>query len=144
MSRAQSVATSAPPRPPVKRSPLQSPRSRAPKPARYSRRRRWPLDFVDHVAPLLDEERGVPYALVGGLGLHAYGRSRATFDLDLVTRADAQRPLVARLEELGYQTLHTSPGFSNHTHSDPEWGAIDVMYVDMETARDAPPFSRAL
>ncbi len=52
------------------------------RPACYPRRRRWPLDFarvLDRVAPLLDEG-GFPYALVGGLGLHAYGSSRATFD----------------------------------------------------------------
>jgi hypothetical protein len=86
------------------------------------------------VAPLL-EEHGFPCAAVGGLGLHAYGHSRVTFDLDLVTRAEAQAPLVALLEELGYETLHRSPGYSNHSHPDPEWGGVDVVYVDAETAR---------
>jgi hypothetical protein len=86
------------------------------------------------VAPLLDDG-GFPYALVGGLGLHAYGNSRATFDLDLVTRSEAQEPLVRALEELGYETVHRSNGYSNHSHPDPEWGDIDVVYVDPETAR---------
>ena len=72
---------------------------------------------------------------MGGLGLHAYGHSRATFDLDLVTRSEAQAPLVALLEGLGYETVHRSPGYSNHSHSDPEWGGIDVVYVDTETER---------
>jgi hypothetical protein len=84
--------------------------------------------------PLLDEG-GFPYALVGGLGLHAHGHSRATFDLDLVTRSEAQAPLVALLEGLGYETVHRSPGYSNHSHSDAEWGGVDVVYVDAETAR---------
>jgi len=107
----------------------------------YPRGRRWPLDFArvfDRVAPLLDEG-GFPYALVGGLGLHAYGNSRATFDLDLVTRSEAQEPLVEALEELGYETVHRSAGYSNHSHSDPEWGDIDVVYVDAETARQLFP-----
>jgi hypothetical protein len=95
------------------------------------------LDFarvLDRVAPLL-EKGGLPYAVVGGLGLHAYGYSRATFDLDLVTRSEAQAPLVALLEELGYETVHRSAGYSNHSHPDPEWGGVDVVYVDDATAR---------
>jgi Nucleotidyl transferase AbiEii toxin, Type IV TA system len=86
------------------------------------------------VAPLL-EEHGFPCAVVGGLSLHAFGRSRATFDLDLVTVAEAQGPLVAHLESLGYETLHRSAGYSNHSHADAELGSVDVVYVDPETAR---------
>jgi hypothetical protein len=93
---------------------------------------------LNRVAPLL-EEGGLPYALVGGLGLHAYGNSRATFDLDLVTRSEAQDRLVRALEELGYETMHRSAGYSNHSHPDPEWGDVDVVYVDAETARQLFP-----
>ena len=95
------------------------------------------LDFArvfDRIAPVLDEG-GYAYALAGGLGLHAHGHSRATFDLDLVTRAEAQSQLVSHLEELGYETLHRSSGYSNHAHADPEWGSVDVVYVGEETAR---------
>lgn len=110
-------------------------------PACYSRPRRWGLDFArvfDRIAPLL-EEGGHPYALVGGLGLHAHGHSRVTFDLDLVTRAEAQARLVSHLEGLGYETVHRSAGYSNHSHADPEWGGVDVVYVDEETARQLFP-----
>jgi hypothetical protein len=89
---------------------------------------------IERVVPLL-EGHGFPYAVVGGFGLHAYGHDRATFDLDLVTLSEAQTPLVALLEELGYETVHASPGYSNHSHTDPEWGGVDVVYVDDETAR---------
>jgi hypothetical protein len=58
-----------------------------------------------------------------------------TFDLDLLTVSRAQAPLVALLENLGYETLHRSFGYSNHSHPDPQWGAVDVVYVDDETAR---------
>ena len=112
------------------------------RPPCYPRRRRgWLLDFArvfDHIAPVLDEG-GFPYALVGGLGLHAHGHSRVTFDLDLVTRADAQARLVPHLEELGYETVHRSAGYSNHSHADPEWGSVDVVYIDEETARQLFP-----
>jgi hypothetical protein len=94
------------------------------------------LDFprvFDRVARLLDE-RGHPYAVVGALALHAWGQSRATFDLDLVTAAAAQADLVALLQSLGYETLHVSPGYSNHQHADADWGGVDVVYVDGQTA----------
>jgi hypothetical protein len=99
--------------------------------------RRWFVDFVrvlDRLASFL-EEHDFPFAVIGGLGLHAYGHSRATFDLDLVTVSEAQRPLVALLGELGYETVHLSSGYSNHSHSDPDWGGVDVAYVDEQTAR---------
>jgi hypothetical protein len=85
------------------------------------------------VARLLDEH-GHPYAVVGALALHAWGQSRATFDLDLVTASAAQADLVNLLQTLGYETLHLSPGYSNHQHKDADWGGIDVVYVDAETA----------
>jgi hypothetical protein len=72
--------------------------------------------------------------VAGALGLHAYGHSRATFDLDVVTVSVARAPLVAALEALGYETLHVSAGYSNHQHPDADWGGVDVIYVDEETA----------
>lgn len=94
------------------------------------------MDFVrvfDRVAGHLDEQHH-PYALAGALALHAYGQSRATFDLDLLTVSAAQQPLVALLRDLGYETLHTSAGYSNHQHGDPDWGGVDLIYVDEQTA----------
>ena len=97
---------------------------------------RWPLDFVrvfDRIAGRLDEGRH-PYALAGALALHAYGQSRATFDLDLLTVSAAQIPLLALFLDLGYETLHLSPGYSSHQHADPQWGGVDLIYVDETTA----------
>lgn len=85
------------------------------------------------MARLLDE-RGHPRAVVGALALHAYGHSRATFDLDIVTVSTAQADLVGLLRELGYETLHVSAGYSSHQHVDADWGGVDVVYVDEETA----------
>jgi len=79
--------------------------------------------------------RGFPLAVVGGLGLHAYGISRATFDLDLITAAGAQADLVAFLEGEGYETLHRSVAYSNHLHRDPDKGRVDLVYIDPGTGR---------
>jgi hypothetical protein len=94
------------------------------------------LDFVrvyDRIAGRLEED-GHPCALAGALALHAYGQSRATFDLDLLTVAAAQPALVALLSGLGYETLHVSAGYSSHQHAEAAWGGVDLIYVDPETA----------
>jgi hypothetical protein len=100
-----------------------------------------PLDFVrvfDRIAERLDAG-GHPYALAGALALHAYGQSRATFDLDLLTVSAAQPSLLALMQELGYETLHVSAGYSSHQHADTAWGGVDFIYVDEETARQLFP-----
>ena len=95
------------------------------------------MDFAriyGRVAEFL-EARGFPLAVVGGWGLHAYGITRATFDLDLVTEAVAQAALVGFLEADGYETLHRSAFYSNHLHRDAEGGRLDLVYVDPDTSR---------
>lgn len=79
------------------------------------------------------DELELPVALVGALALSVYGVARATADLDLLTVARAQDELLRFLEGLGYETLHVSSGYSNHLHSDPESGRVDVLYVDPAT-----------
>jgi hypothetical protein len=95
---------------------------------------------VDHARVLATvagflQRQGCRYAVAGAFALHAYGLSRATFDLDFVTEDGAQEPLVRFLEALGYETLHRSEGYSNHVHGDAGSGRVDVVYVGGETAR---------
>lgn len=75
------------------------------------------------------EDLSAPYAIVGGLGLQAYGFGRATFDVDLVVAAEVQPRLIEFLEGLGYRTLYVSSGYSNHAHADPAMGRVDFVYV---------------
>jgi hypothetical protein len=89
---------------------------------------------VGRVADFLDAE-GAPVALVGAHALQAYGVTRSTVDLDLLTERRVQERLVAFLESLGYETLHRSAGYSNHLHPDDEWGRLDILYVDERTSR---------
>jgi hypothetical protein len=95
------------------------------------------LDFarvLDRVAGFL-EGRGFPWALIGALGLQAYGLARLSHDLDLVTAREAQEDLLEFLESLGYETLYASEGYSNHLHADAALGRIDFVYVRGETKR---------
>lgn len=95
------------------------------------------MDFSKVIEPVVAflEREHAPFAVAGALGLHAYGLSRATNDLDLVTESTVQARLVAFLESLGYATLYASDGYSNHLHADPALGRIDFVYVAGETAR---------
>jgi len=76
-----------------------------------------------------------PWAVVGAAGLHAYGLTRVTTDLDFVTDAAAQSGLVSFLVSEGYETVHLSQGYSNHVHSDPARGQVDFVYISGETSR---------
>lgn len=80
------------------------------------------------------EERGEPYALVGGLALLAWGAPRATFDVDLLAPRRIRDDLVGFLEGHCFTTLNVQPGFSNHQHPDSALGRVDVVYVSGTTA----------
>ena len=81
------------------------------------------------------EGEGLAYAIIGAFGLHAYGLSRATSDLDFVTDFQAQAKLIPFLEKLGYETLHVSSGYSNHVHASSAMGRLDFVYVSGDTSR---------
>jgi hypothetical protein len=95
------------------------------------------LDFgkvIDLLSGFFEREK-FPFAVIGAFGLHAYGLTRATTDLDFVTDSAAQPRLVAFLEGNGYETLYVSEGYSNHLHHDPAFGRVDLVYVSGETGR---------
>jgi len=89
---------------------------------------------IGEIAGFLHREN-VRFALAGAFALHAYGLSRATSDVDFVTEATVRQRLVTFLESLGYETLYSSSGYSNHLHPESEMGRVDLIYVDGETAR---------
>ena len=92
-------------------------------------------DVLRRVKEHLDAH-GEPWALVGGHALAVYGRARATLDLDILVSSDAQEGLIAFMEELGYETLHQSTGYSNHLHREPDLGRVDFVYVRGDTRRE--------
>jgi len=94
------------------------------------------VDFaavLDKLRAFLDDHE-CPYGLVGGLAMAGYGLPRTTLDLDLVVDGSCQDEVVRYMEELGYETLHRSAGYSNHSHRDRARGDVDFVYVRGETA----------
>ena len=96
----------------------------------------WRVDFAGELNMVRSflEERGHRSAVIGGVALAAYGHPRLTLDLDFVTDAAAQDPLVALMEAQGFATLHRAPGYSNHRHPLSSHGRVDFMYVRGDTA----------
>jgi hypothetical protein len=80
------------------------------------------------------EKERIRYALIGGLAMQAWGRSRFTNDADIAVERTARDRILAEAESKGYETLHVSEGYSNHLHADEELGRIDFMYVHGTTA----------
>jgi hypothetical protein len=95
------------------------------------------LDFVRVLKEIgqFFEREGVNYAVIGAFALHAYGLTRATRDLDFVTDLASQKKIIAYLDSLGYETLHSSSGYSNHWHRNPAMGRLDFVYVSGETSK---------
>jgi predicted nucleotidyltransferase len=95
------------------------------------------MDFAKVLKTIVEFSRneGFPLALIGAFGLHAYGLSRATRDLDFAVDIAAQDKLLPFLESLGYRTLYCSAGYSSHEHESAPLGRVDFVYLSGETSR---------
>ena len=80
--------------------------------------------------PFFEREQ-IRFALGGGFALQALGRSRLTFDLDLIVDGSAQDRIVGHMEEIGFETLNRLRGYSNHLRGDQH---VDFLYVHGDTA----------
>ncbi len=69
------------------------------------------------------------------IALKAYGYMRATQDVDFIVKQEDQAKIIANLESLGFETLYSSKGYSNHIHPLSGLGRIDFVYVKGDTAK---------
>jgi hypothetical protein len=63
-----------------------------------------------------------------------HGGSHASHDIDFAVDGAHRARILAFTESIGYRTLHTSPGYSNHEHPDEDFGILDLLYVYDDTA----------
>jgi predicted nucleotidyltransferase len=86
-----------------------------------------------HTMVVFFSRERMEFALIGAFGLHAFGYTRATRDIDFITRIENQEKIVRHMTSLGFETLQRTTAFSNHRH--PVGGSrIDFMYVEGTTA----------
>jgi hypothetical protein len=78
-------------------------------------------------------EQKFSYALIGAFALKAYGYSRATKDIDFITRFEYKSRIIKYLESLGYETLQNTDAFTNHLHPIGQT-RVDFLYVSGATA----------
>lgn len=97
------------------------------------------------------EERRLRHALAGGLALACYGSTRATTDIDMLVEEAGRHASIEFLQSLGYETVGTYEGFSNHVHPIAGMGRVDLIYLTEPTAsqifsqaRTETCFSRAI
>jgi hypothetical protein len=89
-------------------------------------------DIFETVCSFFESEE-MDYAVIGAFALYGFGYVRATRDVDFVTKSGYQTRIVAFLESLGFDTIHSSEAFSNHVHPIGS-GRVDMMYVEGATA----------
>lgn len=75
----------------------------------------------------------IDYALIGAFAMQAYGYVRATRDVDFVVRQKSHSKIIPYLESIGFETTHSSDGYSNHIHPIGSL-RVDFVYVDDATA----------
>ena len=81
----------------------------------------------------LSRKGKIPLFLAGAFALQAYGLSRATADLDLVSGKAFRSRITSFLESLGFEEHSRAPGFSAYFH--PLGGRLDLIWVEEETLK---------
>jgi predicted nucleotidyltransferase len=73
------------------------------------------------------------FGIIGAFALYSYGYTRATRDIDFVTRVENRGKVTVYLTSLGFETIFSSDAFSNYLHP---IGSVrvDIMYVEGPTA----------
>jgi len=94
------------------------------------------MDFENVLKTLITffKEKGIDHALIGGFALNAYGITRSTMDLDILTHIGHRNAIINFLESLGYETYASSNAFSQHQHPISDMGRIDFLYITGKTA----------
>jgi hypothetical protein len=83
--------------------------------------------------PLLDSVHA-RWMLAGGFAVAAWGSTRTTADLDLVLSDENRDAVVTALAEKGFSYYFSCEGFTNLSHTDPELGRLDIIWIEGSTA----------
>ncbi len=78
-------------------------------------------------------ETSLPYLLIGGHAVGAWGYCRATKDIDFLVPEDSLEGWIAFLSETGYSILHRTHSFAQFAPRKDELPVLDLMIVDKST-----------
>ncbi len=77
----------------------------------------------------------MPFAVIGGHAVNAYGISRQTGDLDLIVRGSDKEAWSTLMKKMNYESGQHDERFARYRpDATPAW-PIDLMFVDDETFR---------
>ncbi|HEX2957924.1 MAG TPA: hypothetical protein VHO70_13910 [Chitinispirillaceae bacterium] len=74
-----------------------------------------PKQLLSGISKVFKEEN-IEFAVIGSFGLHAYGYTRATNDIDFIVRLSSQPRIIEFFDSLGFEPLQITSAFSNHLH----------------------------
>jgi len=72
------------------------------------------------------EQAGIPFALIGGFAVNAYGFMRATHDLDIMVREDHATALQEVVTKLDYHTIDRRADIASYVRAQLR---LDVLYA---------------
>jgi predicted nucleotidyltransferase len=75
------------------------------------------------------DEKGIHFALIGGLAMALRGVQRATLDIDFILLLDRIEEADAILQRFGYHCRFKSANVSHYENTDADWGRIDILHA---------------
>ena len=89
------------------------------------------MNFVTTIPILTDhfDQKGLKYALIGGLAMALRGVQRATLDADFILLSDDLDKASDILVSLGYKCEFQSDNISHYQSKDPELGRVDLLHA---------------
>lgn len=102
-----------------------------------------PFDILEQLADAA-EERSLPYILIGGHAVSAWGYLRTTLDVDLLIPAGALPDWRELLEGLDYRLFHETRAFVQFEPVGGTGFPVDLMLVDQTTYRKLEAASELL
>jgi len=82
---------------------------------------------------LYTELKEMPFLLIGGHAINAYGLSRQTGDIDLLVQRTKRDAWATLMEKLRYVPFQSDERFARFTHPDLGNWPIDFMFVEDQT-----------
>jgi len=89
------------------------------------------MELADFIR-LARREPALAFLIIGGYAVAAHGHTRATFDVDFLTRRAGRDAWLARLSGAGLKLVGETPAFAQFSQSGGGDG-LDLMFVDDST-----------